>query len=98
LHFTKSKTAALAGDALATMNAQLINKTNEALGNMGTPVGVVNAANNTLGGINKITEDAKTVSNLWAPLFEKLGLFMRIMDGISDVSGLEILAICRTVF
>jgi hypothetical protein len=79
------------------MKEDSINKANEALANMGSRGGVINATTNILSDINKVAEDVQAVRDLWAPLFEKVGIIMKIVDRLADVSQLW-LTIYQSVF
>ena len=43
---------------------------------------------------NEAVDDARAIGSLWAPLFEKVGDIMKIVDGLADVRKYQISSSC----
>jgi hypothetical protein len=62
-----------------------IKKASEGLENMRSLGRAGDVPGDMLGRVNRYVEDATAVGNLWAPLFQKVGLFVQIVDALADV-------------
>jgi hypothetical protein len=62
-----------------------IKEANDAMEKMHSPGRVTEAAGSTLNESDKAVEAVSAIGALWAPLFEKVGVFMKIADALADV-------------
>jgi hypothetical protein len=79
------------------LNVEPITQANEALANMDSLGRTVHFASDVMGGIGEVTGDGTAFGYLWAPLFEKIGIFMKIVDSIADVRNILFLCDCVSV-
>jgi hypothetical protein len=70
------------------LDVEPIKQANEALTNMHSLGKVVSSVSDVMGGIGEIVVDGAAFVDLWAPLFEKIGTFMKIVDSLTDVMNL----------
>jgi hypothetical protein len=73
---------------LPGLDVEPIKQANEALANMHSLGKLVSSASNVMGGISEVVADGTAFDQLWTPLFEKIGIFMRIVDSLTDVLNL----------
>jgi poly(3-hydroxyalkanoate) synthetase len=88
LRISKSEVVDMSKSALNPAEESLV-KTNEDLEKMQSPKGIVSVAGKTASEVGRVVEDATAVADLWAPLFEKVGFFMKIVDEVAEVRTLK---------
>jgi hypothetical protein len=88
LRISKSEAVDMSKSALNLVKESLV-KTNDDLGKMQDLKGIVSVTGETVGKAGRAVQDATAVADLWAPLFEKVGFFMKIVDEIAEVRTLE---------
>jgi hypothetical protein len=95
LCYLTSKTAAqIEGTPLAELGQIPINEADIALVGVYGAERAIGMASEVLGVINEAVDDARAIGSLWAPLFEKVGDIMKIVDGLADVRKYQISSSC----